>query len=150
MVRCTMRLPDIDQGCRLPIWWGGKPPSRVRARAIDVATRDGFVSSEFPEFDEDSFDAQVLQRPGLTIVDFWAEWCVPCKQMTRLLGEIAGDLPEGVLVGKVDADHNRTLVERYGVRAIPTLLFFKGGEVVETRTGVDRKQVLKKAIEAHA
>jgi thioredoxin 1 len=50
----------------------------------------------------------------------------------------------------VDADSNRALVERYGVRAIPSLLFFKGGEVVETRTGVDRRQVLKKAIEAHA
>lgn len=104
----------------------------------------------FPDFDEGNFDHAVLQRPGLTIVDFWAEWCVPCKQMTRLLGEISGELPEGVLVGKVDADRNRALVERYGVRAIPTLLFFKGGAVVETRTGVDRKQVLKKAIEAHA
>jgi thioredoxin 1 len=104
----------------------------------------------FPEFDESSFEREVLQRPGLTIVDFWAEWCVPCKQMTRLLGEMAGELPEGVRIGKVDADSNRALVERYGVRAIPSLLFFKDGEVVETRTGVDRKQVLKKAIEAHA
>jgi thioredoxin 1 len=108
------------------------------------------ASTTFPDFDEGNFEREVLQRPGLTVVDFWAEWCVPCKQMTRLLGDLAEELPEGVLVGKVDADHNRTLVERYGVRAIPTLVFFKGGEVVETRTGVDRRQVLKKAIEAHA
>jgi thioredoxin 1 len=108
------------------------------------------AGSTFPDFDEGNFEREVLQRPGLTVVDFWAEWCVPCKQMTRLLGELADELPEGVLVGKVDADSNRALVERYGVRAIPSLLFFKGGEVVETRTGVDRRQVLKKAIEAHA
>jgi thioredoxin 1 len=108
------------------------------------------ASSTFPDFDEANFEREVLQRPGLTVVDFWAEWCVPCKQMTRLLGELVDELPEGVLVGKVDADSNRALVERYGVRAIPSLLFFKGGEVVETRTGVDRRQVLKKAIEAHA
>ncbi|MCG6875118.1 MAG: thioredoxin [Betaproteobacteria bacterium] len=108
------------------------------------------MGTEFPEFDEGSFDEQVLRRPGLTVVDFWAEWCVPCKQMARLLRELAGELPAGVLVGKVDADRNQVLLERYGVRAIPSLLFFKDGALVEARTGVDRKQVLKKAIEAHA
>lgn len=108
------------------------------------------MSTEFPEFDEGNFDERVLRRTGLTVVDFWAEWCVPCKQMARLLGELAGELPAGVLVGKVDADRNRALVERYGVRGIPALLFFKDGALVEMRTGVDRRQVLKKAIEAHA
>jgi thioredoxin 1 len=108
------------------------------------------ANKSFPEFDESNFDAQVLGRAGLTVVDFWAEWCVPCKQMARLLGELADELPEGVLVGKVDADANRALVEKYGVRAIPSLLFFKDGVLVEARTGVDRRQVLKKAIEAHA
>lgn len=150
LLRRTMRTACVDRSRSLPILWGGDQPTRVRARAVDVTKRDGFVGSGFPEFDEGNFDAQVLQRPGLTLVDFWAEWCVPCKQMTRLLGEMAQELPEGVLVGKVDADANRALVERYGVRAIPTLLFFKDGALVETRTGVDRKQVLKKAIEAHA
>jgi len=125
-------------------------PACDRARTLGVANGGGLTGREFPEFDEGNFDAQVLRRPGLTVVDFWAEWCVPCKQMARMLGEMADELPEGVLVGKVDADSNRTLVERYGVRAIPSLLFFKDGALVEMRTGVDRRQVLKKAIEAHA
>lgn len=108
------------------------------------------MARAFPDFDESNFDAQVLERRGLTLVDFWAEWCVPCKQMARLLDALADELPPDVLVGKVDADRNRALVERYGVRGVPALLFFKDGALVEMRTGVDRRQVLKKAIEAHA
>ena len=108
------------------------------------------METGFPDFDEGNFDAQVLQRPGLTLVDVWAEWCVPCKQMARLLDGLAAELPAGVRIGKLDADRNRALVERYGVRAVPALLFFKDGALVEMRTGVDRRQVLKKAIESHA
>lgn len=107
------------------------------------------ASAEFAEFDEGNFDAGVLGRPGVTVVDFWAEWCVPCRQMSRLLEQLAGELPAQVVIGKVDADRNRGLVERYGVRGIPALLIFKDGALVDSRTGVDRKQVLKKAIEAH-
>jgi len=123
-------------------------PSRSGDR--EICERSGRVETEFPEFDDQNFDDAVLRRPGLTVVDFWAEWCVPCKQMARLLDGLASELPAGVVVGKVDADRNPALVERYGVRAIPSLLFFKDGALVESRTGVDRRQVLKKAIEAHA
>lgn len=104
----------------------------------------------FPAIDTTSFAAQVLERPGLSVVDVWSATCVPCRQMTRLLAEIAADLPPQVMIGQLDADANPQLVERYGVRGLPTLLFFKDGKLVETRTGVDRKQVLRKAILAHA
>ena len=103
----------------------------------------------FPAFDEANFESEVIAREGLTVVDFWAEWCVPCKQMTKVLGRLAPDLPGDVRIGKVNADENPGLMERYGVKGIPTLLFFKGGELVESRTGVDRPQVIRKAIEAH-
>ena len=68
----------------------------------------------------------------------------------RPIGEIAVDLPPEVMIGQVEADANPALVERYGVRALPTLLFFKDGALVETRTGLDRKQVLRRAILSHA
>jgi len=105
---------------------------------------------QFPIFDDGNFEAEVLSRSGLTVVDFWAEWCIPCKQMSRVLEEVSADIPAHVRIGKVNADENPALVERYGVRSIPALLFFKEGKLVETRTGVDRRQVIKKVIETHA
>lgn len=103
----------------------------------------------FLALDMANFDAQVIARGGVSVVDFWSATCVPCRQMTRLLREIAPELPSGVLIGQVDADANAQLAERFGVRGLPTLLFFKDGVLVETRTGVDRKQVIRKAIESH-
>ena len=108
------------------------------------------TGQDYARFDDANFDAAVLRRPGLTVVDFWAEWCAPCKQMSRLLDQLVPELPDGVLIGKVNADENPGLMERYGVRGIPTLLFFKNGALIETRTGIDRRQVIKKVIAAHA
>lgn len=101
-------------------------------------------------FDEANFEAQVLRRGGLTVVDFWSETCIPCKQLTRVLEQLADEVPDSVIIGKVNSDQNPALMERYNVRAVPSILFFKDGAVVETRTGVERKQVLKKSVEAHA
>jgi thioredoxin 1 len=108
------------------------------------------AQSELAVFSDSDFDAQVLGHEGLTVVDFWSETCVPCKQLKKILIQVAEDVPDNVMIGTVNGDKNTDLLARYGVRGFPTLLFIKGGEVVETRTGVDRKQILKKAIEAHA
>jgi len=102
------------------------------------------------EYNEANFEAAVLQRSGLTVVDFWSETCVPCRQLAKVLHQLADEVPAGVQIGTVKAEDNVGLLQRYGVRATPTLLFFKDGQVVEARTGVDRRQVLKKAVEAHA
>lgn len=104
---------------------------------------------EFATLDDANFDASVLARPGVSVVDVWSETCIPCRQMTRLLQLLATEIPPHVLIGQIDADRNPALVARYGVRGLPTLLLFKDGALVETRTGIDRKQVLRKAIEAH-
>ena len=106
---------------------------------------DGFLA-----LDDANFEASVLARAGVSVVDFWSATCIPCRQMTRLLQQIADEISPDVLIGQVDADSNPALVARYNVRGLPTLLLFKNGALVETRTGIDRRQVLRKAIESHA
>jgi len=106
--------------------------------------------ADFPVFDAANFATEVLARPGLTVVDVWSPSCVPCRQLSRLLAQLAAEIPPGVTIGTVNADENAALIAQYEVRGVPTLLFFKNGAIVERRTGVDRRQVLKKAIEAHA
>jgi len=108
------------------------------------------AEDDFDAWNDQNFDAEVLKRPGLTMVDFWSEGCVPCKHLTRVLKELATEIPFDVHIGTVKVNDNPSLSERFGVRGTPTLLFFKDGAVVETRTGVDRRQVLKKLVEAHA
>jgi thioredoxin 1 len=107
--------------------------------------QDGLV-----EFNEQNFDSEVLQRAGLTVVDFWSQSCVPCRQLAKVLNQLAPEVPENVQIGTVKAEDNIALLDRYGIRSTPTLLFFKDGDLVETRTGVDRRQVLKKVVEEHA
>jgi thioredoxin 1 len=108
------------------------------------------ADSDFTVWTERNFDAEVLKQPGLAVVDFWSENCVPCKQLTRVLSQLATEIPPGVRIGTVKVNDNPDLAERFGVRTAPTLLFFKDGALVETRTGVDRRQVLKKLVEMHA
>ena len=106
-------------------------------------------AAEFATLDDANFDSAVIARPGVSVVDFWSETCIPCRQMTKLLQQVATEIPPAVLIGQVDADRNPALLARYGVHGLPTLLLFKDGAVVETRTGIDRKQVLRRAIETH-
>jgi thioredoxin len=124
-----------------------KTPAAVLRRALKGNEMTG---SEFVAFDESNFDGAVLDRPGLTVVDFWSTTCAPCKQLAKVLTQLQPELPDNVVIGKVNADENLGLLQRFGVQAMPTLLFIKDGQVVETRTGVDRRQVLKKIIETHA
>src|SRR5580692_5517522 len=95
------------------------------------------------------FDREVLQSDKLTIVDFWAEWCGPCKMIAPLLDEIARELPEKVKIMKVNVDSEQQLAQKFGIYNIPTLLFFKGGAVKETVVGTAAKKVLVEKINAH-
>ncbi len=82
-----------------------------------------------------SFDEQVLKTNKPVLVDFWAEWCGPCKALTPVLEEIATELGEEASVVKVNVDENSDLAQKYGIRGIPTLIFFKDGEVKSTLVG---------------
>lgn len=82
-----------------------------------------------------SFEAEVLKAEGPVIVDFWAEWCGPCKALSPLVDELATDLAGKAKVVKVNIDENPHTPTKYGVRGIPTLMVFKGGQLVDTRVG---------------
>ena len=98
---------------------------------------------------DSTFDQEVTQSDRLTLVDFWAEWCGPCKMVAPTVEELAEEYRDRLKVCKLDVDSNQRTTQRYSVRSIPSLLFFKNGQVVETVVGAVRKQRLAEVIEAH-
>jgi thioredoxin 1 len=96
-------------------------------------------------FSDDNFDKEVLQSDIPVVVDFWAEWCGPCRMIAPIIEELANEYEGKFKIGKLDVDSNQQTSIKYGVRSIPTVLFFKGGNVVDTIIGaVPKSQFISK------
>ncbi len=100
--------------------------------------------------DESTFDREVTRSDKPVIVDFWAEWCGPCKLIAPLLDEIAREKADTIKVAKVNVDENQNLSSKYNIRAIPALLFFKNGQLRDQVTGMTSKKDLLGRIDALA
>lgn len=88
---------------------------------------------------EDNFEKTVNDSKLPLIIDFWAEWCAPCKAIAPILDELAVELNDKLLIGKVNLDENQDLAMKYSIRSIPTILFFKDGELKDTKVGLSSK-----------
>jgi len=98
---------------------------------------------------DDSFENDVLKASGAVLVDFWAPWCGPCKQIAPILTEIAADMGDKITIAKVDIDDNPNTPGKYGVRGIPTLMIFSDGNVQGTKVGAVTKGKLVDFINEH-
>jgi thioredoxin 1 len=100
-------------------------------------------------FTDGNFDDSVLKSAPVVLVDFWAEWCGPCKRLGPTVDALATEYLGKLTVGKMNIDDNPKIPEQYQIRGIPTILIFKGGQVVESVVGLAHKEDLKKAIDKH-
>ncbi|WP_133405351.1 thioredoxin TrxA [Parashewanella tropica] len=106
------------------------------------------MSDKIVYLSDDAFEADVLNSDKPVLVDFWAEWCGPCKMIAPILDDIAEEYDGQVTIAKLNVDQNNISPAKYGVRGIPTLLLFKNGEVAATKVGAVSKTQLKEFIDA--
>ena len=106
------------------------------------------MSDNISHISDDSFEDDVLNSNGPVLVDFWAEWCGPCKMIAPVLEDLADEYSGKLKVCKMDVDSNQEIAVEYGIRSIPTLLIYKNGEVAATQMGAISKQQLEDFIES--
>lgn len=104
--------------------------------------------SQVAELNDTNFETEVLQAGEPVLVDFWAPWCGPCRQIAPMVDELAGENAGSAKFVKINIDDSPTAAQKYGVSSIPTLMVFKGGEVVERFVGIQPKARLQEALDA--
>jgi len=105
------------------------------------------MAENIHELNDGNFDAEVLKADKPVLIDFWAEWCVPCKMIAPAVEEVANENAEAIKVGKVNVDNNPGIASKYGIRSIPTLLLFKGGQVAEKMVGAVSKETIQEFVD---
>lgn len=107
------------------------------------------MSDNIVTLSDASFDQKVVNAEGPVLVDFWAEWCGPCKMIAPILSEIASEYASKITIGKLNIDQNSATPPKFGIRGIPTLLLFKDGKVAATKVGALSKAQLVEFLEAN-
>ena len=102
------------------------------------------------EVKDDTFQAEIEQQPGLSVVDFWATWCAPCRMIAPIVEQLATDYAGKVKVAKLDVDNNQRTAAKFNVRSIPTILFFKDGKLVDQVVGAVPRPALEAKFKEHA
>ncbi len=100
------------------------------------------------EITNDNFKEKVLDTQGVALIDFWAEWCGPCRLIGPVVEELSKEYDGKATIGKLNVDENRDVAAQYGIMSIPTLLFFKNGQLIDKHVGVASKGDLKKKLDA--
>ena len=106
-------------------------------------------STQIVTVTDGNFKTEIEEHQGLSMIDFWAEWCGPCRMVAPIVDELASEFEGQIRVGKVDVDVNQATSIRFGVRSIPSILFFKDGEHVDTVVGAVPKAHLEQKIQQH-
>ena len=106
------------------------------------------ASENILELTDGNFDELIITSGKVALVDFWAEWCMPCRMLTPVIDELATEYAGKVIVGKVNTDDNREVSMKFGITSIPTLLLFSGGQLVKKLVGLQGKKDIKAAIDS--
>ena len=106
------------------------------------------ASDLLTEFTDQNFELEVLKSSTPVLVDFWAEWCMPCRMLAPTIEKLAADYAGKVKIGKLDTDANRDTSMKYGISAIPTVILFKNGEVAQKFVGLRQERDFKEALDA--
>ena len=101
------------------------------------------------EITDSNFQTEVLDSDKVTLIDFWAEWCGPCRAIGPIVEELSKEYDGKAIIGKVNVDENPEITVKYGIRNIPTILFIKNGEVVDKQVGAVPKSMLEEKLKAH-
>lgn len=101
------------------------------------------------EITDSNFETEVLKSEKVTLIDFWAEWCGPCRAISPIVEELAKEYDGKALIGKVNVDENPEITVKYGIRNIPTILFIKKGEIVDKQVGAVPKSTIEEKLKKH-